>query len=883
MPTLGEPVADRAVRRVPIGDRTELLVDLASGQPVLRRLDLVIAGTGRHLRLIREFRGGSTADEGFGPGWSVSAGGATAGTGDDPLGFTDSQGRVTTLHRDGEGRFTKLLDPSGAQVAAFGYNAAGRLIRDEDAGGAVTEYDWDDAGRLTRITPPHDGPVELAHTGDGRVARVGWTGPDGPVGIGFGYARGRTTVTGPTGGRTVYAFDTAGRPTAVTDALGRTARQEWDGAGRPTRSTDAAGGTLLRRYDDQGRPVALRLPTSGEFSAAYGDPAHPGLPSTLRSPAGHELLLERDAAGRVVRTRVAGRAAPLDSRTYHPGHGRITEFTDGNGATTAFRHDAAGNLTHVVPPEPLGGTAFRHDALSRITAVTSGDGRTLGRLHDALGRPAGVSDEDSGETLLALSRDGLGRPVRKSGPGWSYAFDWVRTAGGSRLSRAVRTDGQGTEEIRAGYDAEGLPVSLTTPGGTTRYAHDAAGRPASVTTPAGDTAVLTHDAAGRLTSVDFGPAVQEIGRDASGRPTSLTVRDTAGNVLLAVEYGYSTGGGADTGALRHTVVDGEFTGYGYDTLGRLVRAGKVEYAYDEANHLVRLGEVRFTLNSAGQVTRFGETTFAYDGAGNFTEEENPTGSFAYSPTGQTLTGVFGGQRVVDITYDGLGHETPRRITETTVDGRTVTHVLTHSHLGVVRVADDGTPTDFVRTPDGALLAVLTADGRRYWAVTDHQGSVLALLDEQGGLAARYRYTPHGAVTATGAAAAANPFRYRGAYQLLRSAHVLDHHLYNGFWGRFTQPDPTGRQYAPYTFADNDPLNTGTWTRGSFWAVLTRTGESATDVFFPSPSGFFPTTDGFSPFPGDATGTATHADAFTGPGAAPDRPPLIAGALPSPTL
>ncbi|MER8039960.1 DUF6531 domain-containing protein [Streptomyces hydrogenans] len=871
MPTLGENAADRAVYRVPIGDRTDLLVDLASGQPVLRRLDLVVAGP-EGLRLVRSFRGGVTADEGFGPGWSVGAGGAGAGPAAEPLGFADARGRVATLHRDGEGRFTKLLDPEGAEAALFGYDEHGRLVRETDASGALTTYAWDGAGRLAGITPPHDGPLELRYTAEGRLASVGWTTADGPVRTSFAHAGHRTTVTGPTGRRTAYVLDGAGRPVAVTDALGRTVRREWDGAGRPIRTTDASGAVLERRHDPEGRAVALRLPTSGEFTAGYDDPAHPGLPSVLRSPAGHELFLDRDAAGRVVRTRVGGRGEPLDTRTYDPAHGRLASFTDGNGATTSYHYDAAGELVRVAPPAPLAGTGYRYDGLSRVTAVVSGDGRVTGLPYDPLGRPAGVVDEGSGEPLVALRHDGLGRTVAKSGPGWAYSFDWARTAGGPRLTGAVRTDAAGTEEIRAGYDAEGLPLWLSTPGGTVRYTHDAAGRPATVTTPAGDTAVLTHDAAGRQVAVDFGPAVQETVRDASGRPVALTVRDGAGQVLLSVEYGYSTGGGADTGVLRHTVVDGEFTAYGYDTLGRLTHAGETEYAYDGAHHLLRLGEVRFTLNAAGQVTLFGETTFAYDGAGNFTEEENPTGFFSYSPTGQTLTGVFGGQRVVDIAYDGAGHETPRRITETTVDGRTVTHVLTHGPLGVVRVADDGTPTDFVRTPDGRLLAVLTADGRRYWAVTDHQGSVLALVDEEGRLAARYRYTPHGAVTATGPAAAANPFRYRGAYQLLRSAHVLDHHLYNGFWGRFTQPDPTGRQYAPYTFSDNDPLNSATWTRGSFWAVLTRTGEPAAEVFFPSPDGEH----------GGGAAEAAAA-AFTGAGAHPAGPPLLAVPRPDPAL
>ncbi|MFD9727309.1 DUF6531 domain-containing protein [Streptomyces sp. NPDC059072] len=874
MPTLRDTPGGRAVRRVPIGDRTELLVDLASGEPVLRRLDLVVAGAGRHLRLVREYRGGSRADEGFGPGWSLSAGeGNTIDRFGEPVTVTDSRGRVTTLHRDGEGRITKLIDPTGAQAAAFAYDAAGLLVREWDAVGAVTDFGWDEGGRLVRITPPHDGPVDLAYGEGSAVVAVGWAGPDAPVRTGFAYEEGRTVVTGPTGRRTTHSFDAAGRQVAVTDPLGHTARQEWDAAGRPTRTADAAGGTLLRDYDEEGRPLSLRLPTSGVFAAVYADPTHPGLPSSLRDPAGHELLLERDASGRVVRTGVAGRETPLDTRAYDPVHGRITEFTDGNGATTAFRYDAAGHLTQVVPPAPLGTTAYRYDALSRITSVTAGDGRTTGHRYDAVGRTAEVVDEDTGETLVGLVHDGLGRPVRKSGPGWSYSFAWARTAGGDRLTSAVRRDDTGSQEIRAGYDAEGLITSLATPGGPVLYGHDAAGRPASVTTPAGSTALLAHDAAGRLTSVDFGPAVQEIAYDASGRRTALTVRNTAGEVLLSVEYGYNTGGGADCDVLRHTVVDGEFTGYGYDSLKRLVRAGAVEYAYDGANHLVRLGEIGFTLNGAGQVVRFGETTFEYDGAGNFTEEQNPTGSFTYSPTRQTLTGEFGGVRVVDIAYDGVGHETPRRITETTVDGRTVTHVLTHSHLGVVRVADDGVPTDFVRTPDGTLLAVLTADGRHYWAVTDQHGSVLALLDEQGSVAARYAYTPHGAVTATGPAAALNPFRYRGAYQLLRSAHVLDHHLYNGFWGRFTQPDPTGRQYAPYTFSDNDPLNSGTWTRGSFWSVLTRAGhEDVTDVFFPSPDGA-----------GCAAGPEPLTGPFTGPGTSPDRPPLVAWDIPSRTV
>ncbi|MFD9721486.1 DUF6531 domain-containing protein [Streptomyces sp. NPDC059076] len=866
-------VATPSAVRVSLGDRTELVVDPASGELVLRQLDLVIAGTRRHLRLVREYRSRSSHDEGFGPGWSLSTGDPAVDRDHPdseqpgPATITDDQGRITTLLRGADGRFTAVVDPTGVSVAVLTYDSAGRPVRTVDSTGAAVAFDWDARGRLTRVTPAVEGPVRLRYDERSSVVSVEWTGADGPTVIGLGYDGDRTTVTNPAGKSTVYVFDTAGRLRSETDPLGHTTERSWDEQGRLVRYTDAAGGEHLYDHDDSGRLRSYRLPTSAVFSVAHGDPDHPTLPTALQDPAGNQLLLERDKSGRIERSHAPGRALPLDTRTYGPGHGRLTELTDGNGSTTRFDHDAAGNLIRVRPPAPLGAVGYGHDALSRITRVTDGNGRTIGYRHDAADRLVEVVDESTGTSLLALAHDAAGRVVHKSGAGWSYAFRWVRTAGGNRLTSAVRSDAEGAEEISAVYDGTGSLTALTTPGGVVHYGYDDAGRPSSITTPGGATAVLGHDAAGRLTSVDHGSTVQDIAYDASGRRTGLTLRGQTGEVLLAVSYSYSSGGGADGDVLRHSVDDGTFTGYGYDGQKRLVQAGETEYAYDDAHHLVRLGDVAFDLNGAGQVTRFGETLFDYDGAGNFTEEENPDGRFAYSPTQQTLTGVFGGQQVVDIAYDGLGQETPRRITETTVDGRTVTHVLTHSHLGVVRVTDDGVPTDFVRTPDGTLLAVLTADGRRYWAITDQQGSVLALIDERGGIAARYHYTPHGAVTASGDAAGVNPFRYRGAYQLLRSAHVLDHHLYNGFWGRFTQPDPTGRRYAAYTFSDNDPVNGGTWTRADFWSVLARPYEPAAGLFLPSP----------------IRRAQPPGEHLTGPGASAAQPPTIAGLLPSRTL
>lgn len=856
MPTLGDVHGRHATRRFPVGDLTQLVIDLGSGRLIVRQLELTVSGAGRGVRLIREYRGREFSPRGFGPGWRLMTVPPT-GTDDREPPFEDAGGYGITPHRDRDGLITELVDRLGRRIAAYTYEG-GRLVEHRDATGRPTTFRWDAEDRLVQIGDAAEGTYTVRYDGASAVAEVEWCG-DGRSGrVTFDRAGRRTSVTTDAGATTIHAFDERGRLVSVTDPLGNVRRWSW--SGDLLRShTDATGGSTAYEYDTDGRLVALRLPTSARSEIEYGDPANPRLPTVLRDPGGRELLLDYDASGRLVRSRVPGRDGALDTRTY-AAHDRPVTITDGNGDTTSFSYDEMGNLVAVTPPAPMGVTRYTREGDSRIAGVTDGNGHRTGYRRDGAGRLTEVTADETG--LLSLTYDGLGRVVRRDHADWSYEYRWTRTCRGSRIASAVRTArGEPTEEVRYEYSADGELTATTTAGGTTRYAYDKTSRLASVTGPTGRTAGFTHDAAGRLTAVDLGAAGLELTYDAAGRETSRTLRDGDGGVLLAVEYRYGADG-ADSDVMCAMSVDGEHTEYSYDELKRIEQAGGTRFRYDGAHHLVRLGDVRFTLNAAGQVSRFGETEFGYDGAGNFTDEVNPTGSFTYSTTHQVRTGVFGGRQVVDITYDGLGVEMARRITETDLDGVTVTHVLTWSELGVLRAVDDGVPTDFVRRPDGTLLAVITSDGRHHWAVTDHRGSVLALVDERGAIAARYRYTPHGAVTASGEAAAVNPFRFLGAYQLRRSAHLLDHRLYNGFWGRFTQPDPTRRSYAPYTFRDNDPVNIGTWTRHDFWSALVVPPERAVETFLPT-------------LPEPDERQAGDPDGSAGPGVTPDRTPLVA--------
>ncbi|ANZ41879.1 hypothetical protein BBK82_44060 [Lentzea guizhouensis] len=194
----------------------------------------------------------------------------------------------------------------------------------------------------------------------------------------------------------------------------------------------------------------------------------------------------------------------------------------------------------------------------------------------------------------------------------------------------------------------------------------------------------------------------------------------------------------------------------------------------------------------------------------------PESRFTFSPTNQVLTGHAGTTQVLDVRYDTSQQTQPRTITEP-AGGNQVTHVLTHTALGITETVDNGKRSSYTRDTQGLLIGLKDGAGARYGAVTDHQGSVIGLVDTAGNLVAEYDYSPYGAVTATGAAAGANPFRYIGVYQLQQGQYLMGYRVYDSAMARFRSPDPTGQESNPYNYAKGDPVNQSDPTGGYSWA------------------------------------------------------------------
>ncbi|MBE9376464.1 RHS repeat-associated core domain-containing protein [Saccharopolyspora sp. HNM0983] len=88
----------------------------------------------------------------------------------------------------------------------------------------------------------------------------------------------------------------------------------------------------------------------------------------------------------------------------------------------------------------------------------------------------------------------------------------------------------------------------------------------------------------------------------------------------------------------------------------------------------------------------------------------------------------------------------------------------------------------------------------------NQNTTQALFGISGSSIGGYTYLPYGWITVIGTVAGLNPFRWIGRPQLPASDYYLTNRYYYLGLLRFTQPDPSGQELNPYTYATGDPIN-----------------------------------------------------------------------------
>jgi YD repeat-containing protein len=334
-------------------------------------------------------------------------------------------------------------------------------------------------------------------------------------------------------------------------------------------------------------------------------------------------------------TNAAGQATTYDT---YDAHGRVTQATDPNGVIMAFTYDPRGRVTSITlnpPAGPSRTTTNTYDGVGQLLTVTTADGIRLEYTYDA------AHD-------LRSIEDNLQNRVE-------YAFD----ARGNRITEKTRDpDGVLVRTIEQSYDSRNRLEQVNTAGSTTQIINDAVGNLVSQTDPnANPPTNHSYDGLDRLIeTLDSLSGVTGYDYDVNDRITRVSAPNDATTQYLYDDLG---------NVLEERSPDRGTLTYSYDKAGNLesltdARGVTAAFTYDALNRIILIDypgteeDIRYTYdtceNGIGRLCvvqdESGTTGFSYDAYGNVIEQVHTELGVDY----RTAYTFDAGDRVRTITY-----------------------------------------------------------------------------------------------------------------------------------------------------------------------------------------------------------------------------------------
>ncbi|WP_226486531.1 RHS repeat-associated core domain-containing protein [Streptomyces parvulus] len=741
--------------------------------------------------------------------------------------ITAASGRTLTFDNDGR-QITKVTDNTGRYAS---YTWSGNDLKTfTDTDGKTTVFDYDTSHRVTKVT-----------TAEGRETRFTWNTNllasitrvvDKATGAGattaFRYilpqpgseGEGVARVTDPRGKHTEKTVDARWRVKKTTDPLGHERSRTWGPDNNVTSAVDGMGvgstpgNTVKFDYDDSFNPKTATQPTGAQSTMAWTQKAGGHYPETLTSAGGDKVTNGYDTSGNMMSQTdtTTGSDGAKWTYDYNPKSGTMDcdglpgqrcSATDPEDNKTSFTYDSKGNLTTVDRPSAQEDVTFTYDALGRTDTVTDGRGVETVYTYDKRDR---LKTQTSDGKLTTFVYDADGNIRSRTSPAGASVYTYDE----QNRERTRTLPAGGSSSVT--YDEAGNVKTATDAGGTLAYDYNDANQLITLTQPGGAKTSYGYDKNGDRTTTTYpGGTEQKTDYDKSSRAEKIEVRN-GGSVLSTITYDYKKSG-RDSDKIHKRTTDGAALAYTYDTKGRLTKAVETKdgsttagwaYCYDKAGNMTgrstgtslpacdNAQSVR-EYNNANELTSLGGNTgFSYDGDGNEISAASPTGARSaaqWTPYTQ-LSALTASGTASAYGYAGLDNND--RLTRGS-------STFTNAAIGVTRENTTG----FVREPSGTLTA-MTSGGASQYYLTDVQGSVIGLVDATGKRTATYSYGPYGEARTT--SGTNQPYRYTGTYLDPSGLYKMGARYYDPQLGRFTQPDPSGKESNLYAYAAGDPVN-----------------------------------------------------------------------------
>ncbi|MCL4787058.1 MAG: DUF4157 domain-containing protein [Verrucomicrobia bacterium] len=429
---------------------------------------------------------------------------------------------TTQYDYDGNGnlRATRagLEAATGPRVTEYAYDGLDRRIRETDAMGNETRYEYDLNGNVTRATSYGETNDVPGSAGNRRFAetRYEYDALDRcvrfrpaffdiftelPLGDGFQdntitYAPNGlvTRTTNDRGFALRYAYDTAGRLIRETDAKTNRVEYTYDANGNLLSATQTG-------RSDVGGPdeVFVKHFSYDALNRCVADWDNVGNTNRYAYDSRGNLVRHTDPRGIVLQGDYDGLSRPTSNRKGVGGSAQ---------QTTHYTWDAASRLVAVTDGNS-NVTQYAYDSLNRLIRTTLADNTSTTNAYDARGNL--VWTRDANGTQITSLFDALDRCVQKNiKPGPGVAGSTTReTCQYDGLSRPVNVANNHTE-VTFAYDSLGRCVAEATaspalglPLAQTRWTIDAAGLTLAQTNPSGRVIEYTYDALDRPVSLGW--------------------------------------------------------------------------------------------------------------------------------------------------------------------------------------------------------------------------------------------------------------------------------------------------------------------------------------------------------------------------------------------